>query len=412
VRTHGKTPAHAGGGDDATSHQERVGATARTSDGATAHAGNDQDTTARPKGAGTTARACDRCLARSWLIGRLAGHLELVRRRIELVLALGDEELIAAVGGEQRDAVQRELLRLDVRQVRAQAERAGLGALCRCDSDYPARLDVLRSPPAALYVAGGLERFLSLVAEEPVAIVGARRATPYGLEIARSLGRALGATGITVLSGMALGIDSAAHAGALSANAATVAVLPCGADRPYPARKRALHAQIRATGAAVSELPPGSGAWRWTFPARNRIIAALGAMTVVVEAGARSGALLTAGFARGLGRPVGAVPGRINAPMASGPNGLLAAGAYVVRGPQDVLDTLYGAGARSTPTTDKPDLAPELRLLLAGIGDGHDTPAALTRAGFAPQDGLAALASLELAGYVRREPGGRFTVMP
>jgi DNA processing protein len=345
------------------------------------------------------------------LIARLAGHLELARGRIELVLALGDEELIAAVGGEQRDSVQRELQALDVERLRAEAGRAGLGALCRCDSEYPARLEVLRSPPAVLYVSGGLERFLALVAEEPVAIVGARRATPYGLEVARSLGRGLGAAGITVLSGMALGIDSAAHAGALSAGAPTVAVLPCGADRPYPARKRALHAQIRGSGAAVSELPPGSGAWRWTFPARNRIIAALGAMTVVVEAGQRSGALLTAGFARGLGRPVGAVPGRINSSMASGPNGLLAAGAYVVRNPQDVLDTLYGAGARSVPRSEKPDLAPGLRPLLAAIADGHDTPAALTRAGFAPQDGLAALASLELAGHVRREPGGRFAVV-
>jgi len=357
-------------------------------------------------------RACDRCLARSWLLARLAGHLELGRRRIEPTLALADQELIAAVGGEQRDSLLRELSRLDIEQVRARSARAGLDLICRCDPRYPSRLAALASRPAVLHVAGTLERFLELVAEDPVAIVGARRASPYGLEVARALGRGLASAGVTVLSGMALGIDSAAHAGALAAPGPTVAVLPAGADRPYPRGKRVLFEQIRNTGAAVSELPPGSGVWRWTFPARNRIIAALGAMTVVVEAGPGSGALLTAGFARALGRPVGAVPGRVTSPLAVGTNGLLAAGAHVVRGPQDVLDVLFGAGVRIAPPAGRPDLAPELRPLLAAIGEGHDTAAALTAAGLAPHDGLAALAALELAGYVRRESGGRYSVVP
>jgi DNA processing protein len=162
----------------------------------------------------------------------------------------------------------------------------------------------------------------------------------------------------------------------------------------------------------VSELPPGTKAWRWAFPARNRIIAGLAAMTVVVEAAERSGALLTARFARALDRPIGAVPGRVTSSLATGPNELLAAGAHVVRGPQDVLDALFGAGARQATIDEKADLAPELRMLLAAIGDGHDTPAALALAGLAPEHGLAALASLELAGYVRRLAGGRFSVVP
>ena len=357
-------------------------------------------------------QACDACIGRSWLLNRLAGHLELARGRIELALELGDAELVAAVGGDQRRAVLRELRLLDVDQLRLHAAAVGVELICRCDRAYPDRLQALSSPPAVLHVAGGMGRFLRLAGGEPVAIVGARSASPYGLEVARSLARGLARAGLAVVSGMALGVDSAAHAGALAGEGATVAVLPCGADRPYPAAKRALHSQIRAHGAAVSELPPGSKAWRWTFPARNRIIAGLSAMTVVVEAGQRSGALLTAAFARGLGRPLGAVPGRITSLLSTGPNALIGAGASVVRGPQDVLETLFGAGAPAAPADDRRDLAPELRLLLRAIGDGHDTPAALSRAGLAAQEGLAALATLELAGYVRREPGGRFSVVP
>jgi DNA processing protein len=152
--------------------------------------------------------------------------------------------------------------------------------------------------------------------------------------------------------------------------------------------------------------------WRWAFPARNRIIAALSATTVVVEAGERSGALLTAGFARSLGRPVGAVPGPITSPASAGPNRLLAAGAYVVRGPQDVLDQLFGAGIRAAAPEPRAELTSEQRRLLEAIAGGQDTAGALTRAGFAVQEGLAALAALELAGYVRRGAGGRWRVVP
>jgi DNA processing protein len=230
--------------------------------------------------------------------------------------------------------------------------------------------------------------------------------------VARSLGAALGRAGVTVLSGMAHGIDSAAHVGALDAEAPTIAVLPGPADRPYPASRRGLHRRVVATGAVVSELPPGTPVRRWMFPARNRIIAALAAMTVVVEAGERSGSLVTAGFAQQLARPVAAVPGQITRPQAAGSNALLAGGATVVRGPQDVLDALFGVGVRAAADDDRPELTDELALLLAGLADGHGTSTALVRAGYEPEEGLAALASLELAGYVRREGGGRYAVIP
>lgn len=355
--------------------------------------------------------ACDACHRRSWLLTRLGGHLEPVRGRISRVLELGDAELIAAVGGERRHELERELAAFDPNGARAGVRRAGLEAICRCDPGYPPRLMELAEPPAVLHVAGSVARFLELVAGEPVAIVGARQASPYGLEISRTLGRGLGAAGITVISGMALGVDSAAHTGALAGAGGTVAVLPGGAEKSYPPARRVLHREIRAAGAAISELPGGAAVWRWTFAARNRIIAALAAMTIVVEAGERSGALLTAGFARSLGRVVAAVPGRVTTPQAAGPNGLLSAGANVVRGPQDVLDHLFGSGVRAAVTTRaKP--APELRALLAAIAEGHDPAAAVARAGLSPEQGLAALASLELTGHLRRGTGGHFSIVP
>ncbi len=128
-----------------------------------------------------------------------------------------------------------------------------------------------------LHVGGGLERFLEVASSDPVAIVGARRASGYGLEVARSLGRGLASAGVPVVSGMAIGIDSAAHAGALDGEGPTVAVLPGGAEQPYPPGKRSLYNRIREAGAVVSELPPGTAVRRWMFPARNRIIAGLSA---------------------------------------------------------------------------------------------------------------------------------------
>jgi DNA processing protein len=263
-----------------------------------------------------------------------------------------------------------------------------------------------------LYVGGGLQRLLAATANEPVALVGSRRASQYGIAVARALGRSLGAAGISVISGLAAGVDSAAHAGALDAAGTTVAVMPGGADLPYPASSRRLHARICATGAVVSELPPGCSPRRWTFLARNRIIAGLSAMTVVVEARGGSGSLVTVAAARELGRLTGAVPGRISSPMAEGPNQLLADGATVIRGAQDVLDALYGAGARAIAPNMRAELSPELGSLLAEIGSGTDTVAALAEVGYPSDRALAALASLELTGYIRRQPGGRFTILP
>jgi len=357
-------------------------------------------------------RACDGCCARSWLLSRLASRLEPVRSRIEPLLRLGSHELIAAVGGDQRELLTAELLRFDPRIAWERCEAAQLEPICACDASFPQPLRSLEGPPAMLYVAGGLERFLSAVAEDPVAIVGARRPSPYGLDVAKSLARGLGAAGLTVVSGMALGIDSAAHLGALEARAATIAVLPSGLDRPYPRSSRGLYRRILSVGAAVSELPPGADVWRWMFPARNRIIAALSAMTVLVEARHGSGSLITVARARELGRLVGAVPGRVTSALAAGPNGLIADGDAVVRSPEDVLASLFGSEVRAVAEERRAPLSPELAALLEAISDGVDTTAALTGRGFDADEGLALLASLELGGYVRREAGGRYSVLP
>jgi DNA processing protein len=353
--------------------------------------------------------ACARCLARSWLLGRLSGHLDLERARIEPLLELGDEELLEAVGGPDRAALLEEL---QARRRTPPRPLARVESICCCQERYPARLRDLAAPPAALHVAGGLDRFLTAADDDPVAIVGSRRPTAYGLEVARSLARGLAGAGVTVLSGMALGIDAAAHTGALENTGVTVAVLPGGPDRAYPREKRRLHETIVRRGAAVSELADRVGVRRWMFLARNRLIAGLAAMTVVVEAADRSGALVTARVARELDRPLGAVPGRVTSSQASGPNRLLASGAHVVRGPQDVLDVLFGAGTRRADEERRPELSPEQRELLAALAEGSDTPDALARAGIDADRGLAALAELELDGYLRRGPGGRLEVVP
>jgi DNA processing protein len=350
------------------------------------------------------------------LVARLSGHIELAwsaRRGRAGLLALDDETLIASLAGDRREVVDSEYERFDHDAARARCSASGVIALCSCDARYPAPLADLPDPPAVLYVRGELDRFDRAVAAERVAIVGARRATDYGLQQARGLGRGLAAAGLTVVSGMALGVDAAAHVGALDADGLTLAVLACGPEQAYPASKRRLHARIVATGAVVSELPPGTPVRRWCFPARNRIIAALGQATVVIEAGERSGSLITAGQAADLGREVAAVPGLVTAPLAAGTNALIADGAQLIRGAHDVLELLFGAAALALlPARGDERVAgldQDLRDLLERVASGCDTAAALTSGGTKVDAVLAGLAQLELRGLVGRGPGGRYT---
>jgi DNA processing protein len=355
--------------------------------------------------------SCDACLRRAWLVARLSGHLARTSPRgidVGALLALSDEDLIAAVGGRRRPGIVAEWEAFDPVPARERSHQLGIDVVCRHDRRFPAALAAVGAPQP-LHVAGGLTRLITLTREPAVAIVGARRASSYGLDVAHALGRDLAAAGVTVVSGMALGVDSAAHEGALSRGGRTIAVLAGGADVAYPRSKRGLHRRLIDAACVVSELPPGTIARRWGFPARNRVIAGLAEVTVVVEAGERSGALITSAFARQVGRDVAAVPGRVTSHLASGPNDLIADGAHPVRDARDVLDLVYGVGGGpAVPAPyDGSDLDPEVRLVLQAVADGHDTVPALAKV-----DGVTApvtaLGELELRGLVRRTVAGTY----
>lgn len=363
--------------------------------------------------------ACDACVRRTWLLQRLGGYLEFQRSPVELILGLDDLTLIdcwleIAEKKGRSDDVRTEYGRFSAARAeaaRAEASRAGLELLCRCDPVYPARLRELHTPPAVLHVAGGMERFLALANSDLVAIIGTRRPTLYGTEVARLLGRGTSVSGLSVVSGMAIGVDAAAHRGALAGSGRTIAVLPGCAAEPYPKANRQLYDQILRAGVAVSELGPGARVHKWTLIARNRIVAALAELVVVVQAKRRSGALRTVEFAESLGRRLGAVPGSVLVSQSEGPHALLRAGAVLIDGTQDILDAICGVGERNFTTGVHSGLSDRQRRVLDAIAGGADTLAALDGSGAGGDSLLMLLAELELAGCVRRSAGGRYLVI-
>lgn len=362
--------------------------------------------------------ACDSCMRRTWLLERVSGYLDFQRRRVDDVLSLEDPALIGLWQQARRrkgvcDELDQEYAAFGAESAEAareQADAAGLELICRCDPAYPARLRRLYGPPAVLHVAGGMSRFLELVDADPVALVGTRRPTDYGTHAAELLGRGLSVSGLTVISGMAMGIDAAAHRGALAGGGRTIAVLPGSAADAYPIGNRQLYRQILRSGAAVSELGVGAAIRKWNFVARNRTIAALARFAIVVQGGSRSGALLTATLADRLGCPLGAVPGSILAAQSAGPHDLLREGAVLIRHPQDVLDAVFGAGFRRHMDPSHSGLNQRQRALLEAIRSGIDTLPELAASELAGGEVLALVAELELAGCVRRVTGGRYVV--
>lgn len=328
------------------------------------------------------------------------------------MLALPERELVELVGGNRKREAYALIAGFDRQAALDTIAEAGLHAVCRHEPAYPARLRDLGDPPALIHSTAPADVLGELCERPGAAIVGTRRASAYGLEVAAAIGRGLARAGVTVVSGLALGIDAAAHRGALEAGGPTVAVLGCGADRAYPRTHRSLYGRIRADGAVVSELPPGAAPARWTFPARNRIMAALATVTVVVEAAERSGSLITAGFAEDLGRDVCAVPGRVTARMAAGANRLLVDGAQFVRGPEDVLDLIFGAGGWERPTrgaaAGEAALEPVLRRVLAAVEQGDVLDESFGDVQLSAAELRAALGRLELLGLVRRDGLGTY----
>lgn len=266
--------------------------------------------------------------------------------------------------------------------------------LQRDDELYPECLLQLPDAPPTLWARGDL----TLLARPCVAIVGTRQATAYGERVARELARALAAAGATVISGLARGIDGAAHRGALDAGGATVAVLGTGLDVAYPKGNARLQQIIGEQGLLLSELEPTNAAHRGSFPKRNRIIAALARVTIVAEAGAKSGALITASHALELGRIVAAVPGPIDVPQATGSNELLRDGAVVVAGVPDAL-ALLGLTA-PLRVADLPVDGAERRLWDALALGAADMDTLCTRASLPAREGMAAASALELRGMI------------
>jgi DNA processing protein len=281
---------------------------------------------------------------------------------------------------------------------------------------YPGALaDLDAERPAPLYCAGNPEA-ISTLGEAVVTIVGARRASGYGLRVAERLAHDLALAGVTVVSGMARGIDGAAHRGALAGGGVTVAVLANGPDVVYPPVNQDLYERILATGAVISEHPPGTVARRHSFVARNRIMAALGAVVVIVEAAQPSGSLVTADRALRLGRTVGAVPGQLGVRVAEGSNDLIKEGAHLVRDARDVLDLLFGVGVaggtlRAAPAR-RPGPALDERLAAVHdlVGAGAVTVERVALDGdLAPSEAARALTRLELLGYLGCDQLGAYS---
>jgi len=357
--------------------------------------------------------ACPECLRRARLLAHLAPYIEKVAagapgRRSPELLRLGNEDLVEAIAPRVAAQILAKVAAVSEERLRTEVEAAGCWACCRHDPLFPVGLHDAADAPWALIGRGLPDLLTRLTPDGSVTLVGARRASTYGRDVARELGRELAAAGLAVVSGLAFGIDACAHRGALEGGL-TVAVLGCGPDVAYPAAHRSLWRRIGESGLVLSELPPGAGAWRWTFPARNRIMAALSGMSVVVEAAERSGSLITADLAADLGRDLGAVPGPVGSRLSAGPNNLLAGGACLVRDAQDVLDAMLGPGARRIERAGSP-LDPAQGAVLEAIELGAETCDAIAAdLGLGGAESAAALAGLESLGYVNCSVVGVYT---
>jgi DNA processing protein len=266
---------------------------------------------------------------------------------------------------------------------------------------YPESLLALPDPPKVLYAEGRADTL-----DRPcIAVVGTRRPTPYGERVTRGIAVALARGGACVVSGLAFGVDTVAHRAALDAGGATCAVLGTGVDVSYPRPHAHIQSTISERGLLLTEYPPGTGARRWSFPRRNRIIAGLSHLVIVVEAARASGALITARVALDLGREVAAVPGPIDAPASQGSNALIRDGACIVA---DALDVMVLAGLTTTRGGGAP-LAGEERIVWDALGDGRlSAEMAAVRSRLPTPRCLAALTALELAGLITGTADGTY----
>ncbi len=347
-----------------------------------------------------------------------------------LVDAFGSPAAVLAAGGAvrrvrgcgprladllaDRDRISRARDRAD--QTLATLARLGVSLVCRDDFAYPPLLRSIEESPVVLYVRGDP----ASLAGAGVAVIGSRAATSYGRRCSFTLARDLADRGVTVVSGLAHGIDAAAHQGALDGGGATVGVLGCGIDVVYPRDHDRLYREVAASGAVISEYPPGTRPDGFRFPARNRIIAGLVMGVVVVEATRRSGSLITARLALDQGREVFAVPGRIDSSRSVGPHRLLQQGAHLVQSAEDIVlelglvasrheERMPDAGRKSLPVELGEE---ELRLLSVLEVYPSDIDSIIRATGLAAQRVHGLLLGLEMAGLVRQLPGQRYERLP
>jgi len=298
---------------------------------------------------------------------------------------------------------------IDREAARAALLRVGAVAVPWNAAAYPERLARISDPAPLLLVRGDV----GALSEISVAIVGARAATLYGKQVARSLAADLARAGVVIVSGLARGIDAEAHRGALEAGGRTIGVQACGLDRVYPREHRALAERIAANGAVVTELPVGEPPLRQYFPLRNRLISGLSAAVVIVEARERSGSLITAHHAANQGRDVFAVPGPLNAPTSVGTNRLIRDGAYVALGADEVCSELGLSGVprpRAGDDCARSGLSREILRALADAPASRDELA--RRLGRAPAELSLELVELELANRIGEDRDGRLKILP
>jgi len=334
----------------------------------------------------------------------------------QAAVAAGPAEIgfCPGIGRDSAAQIHASIAAADPERELAAADAAGVRILVRGEPDYPVPLGYLYDAPPVLYVKGTLQREDALA----MAIVGMRKCSLYGQDQAERLAGGLARAGFTIVSGLARGIDSAAHRAALAAGGRTLAVLGNGLATVYPPENQRLAEAVVERGALLGEFPMAVGPTAENFPRRNRLIAGLALGVIVAEAGRDSGALITARLAAELGKEVFAVPNRVDAPGAAGVHGLLRDGAKLVESVADVLDEFPDLGlapkagedaaAKATLGLKAALSAEESRLMEVLDGEPMDLDSIATRAGLASARVSGALTLLELKGLVRALPGGRF----
>jgi DNA processing protein len=354
---------------------------------------------------------------RAWLRLCLVPHIGPERQRNLLarfgppqqIFAAGRLAIASVVGERLADTLLNTDNQSQIESALTWVAQPGNAILTLADPAYPQALLQTVDPPCLFYAKGRIE----LLNRPALAVVGARNATPQGAQNAEVFARALADAGLSIISGLALGIDAAAHRGALRQAGGTIAIVGTGADRIYPARNASLAREIAEHGVILSEFPLGTPPSAHNFPRRNRIISGLARGVLVVEAATESGSLITARLAAEQGREVLAIPGSIHSPLSRGCHKLIKEGAKLVESAQDVLDELrWQTSAHTTPPSlseEVPDADGDYETVLEKMGfDPVDPDTLLSRAGLTPDALFAILTVLELDGRIARLPGNRF----